>query len=96
MTLITESLAEKLMSIVPVGEIKDALVSEYRHRIIRYRMTDEMMKNKYGMAFKEFEARNVVREQNYAWHVESDAMEWEHAIEGLRYVNEKLTALQRQ
>ena len=96
MTLITESLAEKLMSIVPVGEIKDALLSDYRRRIIRYRMTDEMMKNKYGMAFKEFEARNVVREQNYSWHVESDAMEWEHAIEGLRYVNEKLTALQRQ
>lgn len=84
------------MSIVPVGEIKDALLSEYRRRIIRYRMTDEMMKNKYGMTFKEFEAGNVVREQNYSWQVESDAMEWEHAIEGLRYVNEKLTALQRQ
>lgn len=84
------------MSIVPVDEIKDALLNEYRRRIIRYRMTDEMMKNKYGIAFNEFEARNVVREQNYSWHVESDAMEWEHAIEGLRYANEKLTELQRQ
>ena len=96
MTLITESIAEKLMSIVPVGEIKDALLSEYRRRIIRYRMTNEMMKNKYGMTFKEFEAENVVREQNYSWQVESDAMEWEHAIEGLRYANEKLTKLQQQ
>lgn len=100
MTETQKAIAEKIFNIVPdiasLDEIKDALLNEYRRRIIRYHLLDEMMKKKYGMTFQEFELKQVIREQDFSWQVESDAMEWEHAIEGLRYANEKLNGLQRQ
>ena len=52
------------------------------------------MKKKYGMDFGEFEAHNVVKEKRFSWDVESDAMEWEHAIEGIRYAGQKLKDLE--
>ncbi|MCL0033576.1 hypothetical protein M1N42_03020 [Thermodesulfovibrionales bacterium] len=38
------------------------------------------------MSFSKFESGNVVKERRFSWDVESDAMEWEHALEGVRYV----------
>ena len=96
MTEIQEVMTEKIMANVPIDEIKEALLNEYRRRIIRYRMVDEAMKKKYGMKFQEFELKNVVKEQKFSWQVEADAMEWEHAIEGLRYVDQKLKDIQKQ
>jgi len=52
------------------------------------------MRKKYGMSFSEFESSNVVREKKFSWDVESDSMEWEHAIEGFRYVDQKLNDLE--
>ena len=85
--------AEKIEGI-PMDEIRDALVNEYRRRKIRYKMMDEAMKKKYGMDYAEFEAKNMVRERKFGWDVESDSMEWEHAIEGVRYVEQKLRDLE--
>jgi len=96
MTELQELMTEKIMASVPIDEIKEALLSEYRRRAIRYRMLDEAMKKKYRMTFKEFESANVVKEQKFSWQVESDAMEWEHAVEGLRYVEQKLKDIQTQ
>ena len=31
----------------------------------------------------------MVRERKFSWDVESDSMEWEHALEGVRYVEQK-------
>jgi len=45
------------------------------------------------MSFEEFEKRRIVEEKGYSWEVESDAMEWEHAIEGIRYMQEKMEEL---
>lgn len=82
--------AEKIVKGIPIDEIKEALINEYRRRRIRYKMVDEAMKKKYGMDFDEFGSTNMVRERKFAWDVESDSMEWEHAIEGFRYVEQKL------
>jgi len=41
------------------------------------------MTGKYGMSFDEFVSRKVVRQKEYTWDVESDAMEWETAISGM-------------
>ena len=87
---------ERIMAVAPLTEIKEALVNEYRRRIIRCRMVDEEMKKKYGMNYQEFEERNVVKEGGYSWQVETDAMEWEHAIEGLRYAQKKLHEIDQQ
>ena len=96
MALKERALAEKIVKEIPVDEIKTALINEYRRRRIRYKMVDEFMRNKYGMDFKKFEAGNVVKDKNFSWDVESDAMEWEHAIEGIRYAEQKLKDLEKQ
>lgn len=54
------------------------------------------MKKKYGMTFQEFESKNVVKELDFCWQVESDAMEWEHAVEGIRYAEQKLKRIDQQ
>ena len=43
--------AEGIIGAIPMDEIKEALLNEYRRRIIRYRMVDEAMKKKYGVTF---------------------------------------------
>jgi hypothetical protein len=86
--------AAKIIEAVPINEIKEALLNEYRRRIIRYRMVDEVMRRKYGMTFNDFESRNIVKSEGFSWQVESDAMEWEHAIEGARYAEEKFKTIE--
>jgi hypothetical protein len=88
-----EATAQRIITNVPIDEIKEALLNEYRRRIIRCKMVDETMKKKYGMTLQEFELKNVVKEYDFSWQVESDAMEWEHAVEGSRYAEQKLQSI---
>jgi len=90
MAAIHKTVAEEIIETVSINEIKEALINEYRRRIIRYRMVNEGMKKKYGMTFEDFESKNIVKEQSFSWNVESDDMEWEHAVEGVRYAEQKL------
>jgi len=91
MTTIEKARAEKIVGKIPIAEIREALINEYRRRLIRYKMVDEAMRKKYGMSFSDFESVNMVRKRKFSWDVESDSMEWEHALEGLKYVEKKLT-----
>ena len=93
MSIKARTKAEKIEGI-PMDEIREALVNEYRRRRIRYKIVDEAMKKKYGMDYANFESTNMVRERKFGWDVESDSMEWEHAIEGFRYVERKLKDLE--
>lgn len=90
---IQKAATEKIIESVPIDEIKEALLNEYKRRMIRYKMVNESMKKKYGMRFSDFESRNIVKEKGFSWEVESDAMEWEHAIEGSRYADQRLKDL---
>ncbi|MDI6759306.1 MAG: hypothetical protein QMD05_00625 [Candidatus Brocadiaceae bacterium] len=74
-------------------ELKDILRRDYLRRLTRYRMTDDFYKRKYGVDFKNFEKTNVVKRQNYTFEVESDAQEWELAIDGMKTVEKKLKEL---
>jgi hypothetical protein len=94
MTTIEKATAEKIVEKIPINEIREALINEYRRRLIRYKMVDEAMRKKYGMSFNDFESSNVVRERKFSWDVESDSMEWEHALEGVRYVEQKMKDLE--
>jgi hypothetical protein len=49
---------------------------------------------KYGMQFDEFVACGLVKEKGFTWEVESDAMNWEAAIGGIRTMERKLRELQ--
>lgn len=93
MALESTEITERIVRSIPIDEIKEALVNEYRRRLIRYRMIDEVMKKKYGVDFIQFESENIVEKRKFSWEVESDAMEWEHAVEGIRYAHERLEGL---
>jgi transposase len=91
--VVQNATTEKIIESVPIDEIKEALFNEYKRRMIRYKMVDESLKKKYGMSYSDFEDRNIVKEEGFSWEVESDAMEWEHAIEGYRYAEQRLKDL---
>ena len=74
-------------------ELKEMLRRDYLRKLTRYRITDDFYKKKYGMDFDNFEKENVVEKQNYSFEVESDAEEWELAIDGIRTIEKKMKEL---
>jgi hypothetical protein len=69
------------------------LRSEYRRRLAHYENLNRSFERKYAVPFEEFEAKNVVREKDFSWEVESDAMTWEQAIDGIKTMRAKLEDL---
>ncbi len=74
-------------------ELVEMLRREYLRKLTRYRLTDEFLRKKYGMTYEEFEKENVVTKRNFSWEVESDAQEWEMAIDGISTCLRKLGAV---
>lgn len=69
------------------------LENEYRRRLVRYENTDRALREKYGMSFAEFQKKNIVKARRFSWEVESDAMDWEQAIDGIKTVKRRLKDL---
>ena len=74
-------------------ELKEVLQRDYIRRLTRYRMIDDFYRKKYSKDFDSFETANIVEKQNYTFEVESDAQEWELAIDGISTVEKKLKEL---
>ena len=85
----------KLIDIISEKELKEVVLSEYKRRIVLYKLTDERFKKKYGMNFTEFEKKDLVKEKGFSWKVEKDAMEWEHTVEGLASLQEKINKIEK-
>ena len=68
------------------------LEAEYHRRLARYRLTDRRLADKYGMDFAEFERREMTRTKGYTWEVESDAIAWETAVDGIETMAQQLRA----
>ncbi len=66
------------------------LAAELRHRLAGYRLTDLQLRQKYGMDFETFDRQEVTRQRGYSWEVESDAMAWETAVDGMRTMERRL------
>ncbi|MBI5748302.1 MAG: hypothetical protein HZA00_04190 [Nitrospinae bacterium] len=75
------------------NELKEMLRKDYLRKLTRYRITDDFYKKKYGMDFYGFEKENIVEKQNYSFEVESDAEEWELAIDGIGTIEKKMKEL---
>ena len=52
-------------------------------------MTEDFYRDKYKMDFESFEKANIVNKQNYSSEVETDAQEWELAIDGIKTIERK-------
>lgn len=93
-----ERLREHLRFLDPAGQdesqgLVELLRAEYRRRLAHYENLDRTLHAKYGMTFAQFERRNIVRQQNFSWEVESDAMAWEQARDGIKTLKQHLKEL---
>ncbi len=96
--VVSERTAEHLKSLPSSepdvdGKLRMLLATEYRRRLARYNLTDRRLRDKYGMSFEEFEQRHVVQEHNFGWDVESDAIEWDLAVNGIKTMRRRLAEL---
>jgi hypothetical protein len=63
-------------------------------RLVHYRRVDRNLRQKYGTTFEDFIANRVVRQEGHSWEVETDAMDWETAVDGMETMRRKLQELQ--
>ena len=76
-----------------IDRVLNALLeTEYRRRLMRYRLIDQQMQQKYNMDFATFEEQQIVKQLEFSWSVESDAISWETAIDGIQTVQHRLEA----
>lgn len=75
-------------------ELLEMLRNEFLRKLARYKFIDESFRKKYGISFEEFEKKNIVAGRNYSWEVESDAQEWESAIDGIATFCRRLKELE--
>jgi len=101
-TTLSDNVARHLNDL-PFGQVNSIndklallLEAEYRRRLARYSLTDRQLAQKYQMRFEEFEQQRVTEQRGYTWEVESDAMAWETAVDGLRTVRQQLSDLRGQ
>lgn len=85
---------KQIISNLSEDELQEMLKGEYLRRLAKYKLTDQCFQEKYGMIFEEFERENIVAKKDFSWEVESDAQEWELAIDGMKTCQEKLGELQ--
>lgn len=81
---------KQMMEKMSNDELVEMLRREYLRRLTRYRLTDEFFRKKYRVTYEEFEKENVVAKRDFSWEVESDAQEWEMAIDGISTCLRKL------
>lgn len=88
-----KAVLQKQINEMTDDELKDVLRRDYLRRLNRYRMTDNFFRKKYGMDFEGFEKTKVVEKAGYTFEVESDAQEWELAIDGIKTMEKRLKEL---
>jgi hypothetical protein len=94
--VIMKATFKKQLDEMTEDEIKSLLRRDYMRRLTRYRMTDDFFKKKYAMDFAEFENKGLIQKQNYSFEVESDAQEWELALDGTKSIEKKLKEISRE
>jgi len=98
-TILSDNVVQHLngLSFGKVNNINDKLAllleAEYRRRLVRYSLTDRQLGQKYQMSFDEFERQRITEQRGYTWEVESDAIAWETAVDGVRTVQGQLNDL---
>jgi hypothetical protein len=85
-----KAVLKKQLDEMTEDELTYLLKRDYLRRLTRYKMTDGYYRDKYKMDFESFESAKVIQRENYSFEVESDAQEWELAIDGIKTVKRKL------
>lgn len=97
--LVSEQVAEQIERLTwgEVHTVDDKLsrllAAELRRRLAGYRRTDLQLRQKYGFDFETFERQEMTKQRGYSWEVESDAIAWETAVDGIRTMERQLREL---
>ncbi len=75
------------------SKLEDILKHEYRRKLSRYHSTDRILRKKYQMDFEAFEEQGMVERLNYSLEVETDADDWEMALDGISTMTRQLNEL---
>lgn len=74
-------------------KLQNLLNGEYQSRLMRHRLTDRQLTDKYNMDFACFAKNQMTRQLGFTWEVESDARAWEVAVDGIQTMQEQLQQL---
>lgn len=90
---------EKIADIASkLGRPEDVLVDALKRYvvtgIIEFEGVYKRMEEKYGMAFEQFEDRDMVNKLGHGWEVEQDYYDWDRAATELRKFKEMLKSLE--
>jgi hypothetical protein len=75
------------------AKVRRLLEMEYLRRLAAYRHTDRTLHQKYASSFQEFVERRVVQARGFTFDVETDAVNWETAVSGIKMVERQLHEL---
>ena len=97
MAIVSERIERYISVLEPEGDINAKIerlvTNEWIRRLNRYELINRRLERKYGMIFADFREREVVKERDYSFEVESDFWDWEMALDGIETVQEMLTDL---
>jgi len=72
------------------AKVRQLLRAEYLRRLGQYRRVVQSLAQKYGMSFDVFAKEHIIQQQGFSWEVESDAMDWETAVSGIKTLEARL------
>jgi hypothetical protein len=95
------AISDRVLSVLDALEPDTAVETQIAHlaegelqrRLARYQLRDRLFQEKYSMSLAEFEAREVVKQYDYSFEVESDHQDWDLAIDGIRTIERQLAEL---
>ncbi|MBI4680518.1 MAG: hypothetical protein HY753_04765 [Nitrospirae bacterium] len=100
MEAITEKTTKILGLLIPEGnldyKVRKILKEDLKRKLTEFQLIDNRFQKKYGMSFDEFEKRNIIKEKNFSFEVESDYHEWDAAIDAIKALKDKTKDLSNE
>lgn len=86
----------KEMEISPVGILRNYALNLVYSRAHKYEAENMHFEKKYGCKFSEFKQKieSMKNDENFEW--EDDLMDWEFAVENLKYWQEKIQDIRNE
>jgi uncharacterized protein YlxP (DUF503 family) len=97
METVTEKTTKILGLLIPEGDldykVRKLLMEDLKRKLVKFQLIVNRFQKKYGMTLGEFEKRNIIKEKDYSFEVESDYHEWDSAEDAIKTLKSKIEDL---
>ena len=97
METVTEKTTKILGLLIPEGDldykVRKLLMEDLKRKLVEFQLIVNRFQKKYGMTLGEFEKRNIIKEKDYSFEVESDYHEWDSAEDAIKTLKSKIEDL---